>query len=55
MPKVKVAFFLEERQVEGLKTLSSVTRVKMSDYIREGIDIVLEKYKKDIKKAKKSK
>jgi hypothetical protein len=34
----RVTFFLEDRQVEGLKKLSGVTRVKGSDYFREGAD-----------------
>jgi hypothetical protein len=34
----RVTFFLEDRQIEGLKKLSGVTRVKGSDYFREGAD-----------------
>jgi hypothetical protein len=34
----RVTFFLENRQMEGLKKLSGVTRVKGSDYFREGAD-----------------
>ena len=34
----RVTFFLEDRQMEGLKKLSGVTRVKGSDYFREGAD-----------------
>ena len=34
----RVTFFLEDKQMEGLKKLSGVTRVKGSDYRREGAD-----------------
>jgi hypothetical protein len=34
----RVTFFLEDRQMEGLKKLSGVTRVKGSDYFRERAD-----------------
>jgi hypothetical protein len=49
----RVNFYLEEWQYEGLKKLSSVTRVKVSDYIREGAEMVLQKYKGELKKAQK--
>lgn len=47
-----MTFWMEERQVEGLKVLSTATRIKQADYIREGIDMVLAKYGKQLKKAK---
>jgi hypothetical protein len=47
----KISTFVEKRQFESLKTLSGVTRVKVADYIREGIDMVLAKYKKELKKG----
>ena len=53
MPKTKVTFFCDEDMLEKLKALSSITRVKQSDYIREGIGIVLERYKREFQKAKK--
>lgn len=53
MTKRRVNFFLDEEQLKGLKTLSDVTRVRMSEYMREGIDMVLAKYQKELKKAKK--
>lgn len=53
MPKPKVTFFIDEGMLDKLKTLSGITRVKQADYIREGIEMVLEKYKAELKKAKK--
>ncbi len=53
MAKRRVNFFLDEAQLKGLKTLSDVTRVRMSEYMREGIEMVLVKYQKELKKAKK--
>jgi predicted DNA-binding protein len=53
MPKAKITFFIEPDMWDKLKTLSSITRVKQADYIREGIEIVFEKYKGEFKKAKK--
>ncbi len=53
MGKKRVNFFLDETQIEGLKALSKVTRVKMSEYVREGIDLILSKYQKELKKSKK--
>jgi len=53
MAKRRVNFFLDEEQLEGLKALSDVTRVRMSEYMREGIEMVLAKYQKELKKAKK--
>jgi len=53
MAKIRVNFLLDEEQLEGLKALSSVTRVRMSEYMREGIDLVLKKYRKELGKARK--
>jgi hypothetical protein len=49
----RVAFFAGDKQFKKLKGLSAATRVKMADYIREGIDLILAKYRKDVVKAKK--
>jgi len=49
----RVAFFAGEEQLKQLKALSAATRIKASDYIREGIDMVLAKYGKALKKAQK--
>ncbi len=53
MGKKRMTFWMEENQIEALKALSSVTRIKQADYIREGIDMVLERYRKELGKAKK--
>ena len=53
MPKPKVTFFIDQEMLNKLKDLSHSTRIKQADYIREGIAIVLEKYKGNIKKIKK--
>ncbi len=45
--------FLDKRQIEGLKNLSSVTRVPMAIYVREAIDDLLAKYERELKKVKK--
>ncbi|MGA2956111.1 MAG: ribbon-helix-helix domain-containing protein [Thermodesulfobacteriota bacterium] len=49
----RVAFFAGDEQFKKLKALSAATRIKASDYIREGIDMVLAKYQKELKTAKK--
>jgi len=54
MQKPKVTFFIDEDLLKKLKLLSSITRVKQADYIREGIAMVLDKYKLEFTKAKKS-
>ena len=54
MPKPKVTFFIDDDLLEKLKLLSSITRIKQADYIREGIAMVLDKYKSEFAKAKKS-
>jgi len=48
----RVAFFAGDAQLKKLKALSAATRVKMADYIREGIDLVLQKYQKELKKRR---
>ncbi len=45
-PRVRVQVYLDADQHEALKRLRSETRVKVSDYIREGADLVLKKYRK---------
>jgi predicted DNA-binding protein len=52
MENKRVSFFMTMAQNETLKALSKATRVKMADYIREGIDLVLQKYRKELKKRR---
>jgi len=49
------SFFLEKEQGEELRKLSYFTRITMATYIREGIDLVLDKYKGVLRKAEKGK
>lgn len=47
-----MTFLIDEQILADLRTLSSISRITQSDYIREGIGIVLEKYKAELKKKK---
>lgn len=49
----KITFFISPEMLKELRKLSTTTRVKQADYIREGIGIILGKYKAELKKAKK--
>jgi hypothetical protein len=49
----KISTFIEKKQFNDLKVLSGITRVKVADYIREGIDMVLARYQKELKKSQK--
>jgi predicted DNA-binding protein len=42
--------YLDLQQVERLKLLSEKTRVPQAVYIREGLDLVMDKYEKKIRK-----
>jgi len=42
--KILTSFYLEPSQKKGLAELSKRTRVPVSTYVREGIDLVLKKY-----------
>jgi hypothetical protein len=42
--------YLDLQQVERLKLLSEKTRVPQAVYIREGLDLVMNKYEKKIRK-----
>lgn len=53
MGRKRMTFWMEDRQIEGLKSLSSITRIKQADFIREAIDDLLVKYKKELKKSPK--
>ena len=44
--------YLDSEQVERLKNLSAITRVPQAVYIREGLDLVMDKYEKKTKKGK---
>ncbi len=53
--KPKVTFFIEQEMLDRLKELSRITRVKQADYLREGVEYVLGRYKDEFKKAKREK
>ena len=43
--KVSTTIYITEEQNELLKRLNDQTKVPVAEYIRQGIDLVLEKYK----------
>lgn len=43
--KVSTTVYITLEQNDLLKTLNQKTKVPIAEYIREGIDLVLEKYK----------
>lgn len=47
MPRKKISttVYITPEQVERLKLLHDRTRVPVAEYIRQGIDLVLEKYR----------
>jgi hypothetical protein len=44
--KIPVSLYLEPKQAAEMRALSERTRVPQQTYIREGVDIVLAKYRK---------
>ena len=42
--KVSTTVYLTEEQLRSLKSLSERTRVPIAEYIREGVDMVLERH-----------
>ncbi len=49
MKKVLSTIYMNTEQLARLNRLSATTRVPKAAYIREGIDIVLKKYEKQLK------
>ena len=49
MRKVLRTIFLDKEQLARLDRLSEITRVPKAVYIRDGIDIILKKYEKELK------
>ena len=47
MPRKKISttIYITPEQNERLKALNAKTKVPVAEYIRQGIDLVLEKYK----------
>ena len=50
--KIMRAIYLDVEQIERLKKLSAKTRVPQSVYIREGIDLILNKHSEKTRKKK---
>jgi predicted DNA-binding protein len=48
MAKILSSIYLEIPQIERLNKLSAKTRVAKAVYIREGIDLLLQRYKKQL-------
>jgi hypothetical protein len=49
LKKAQLAFYPEPEAYEALKLLSARTRVPQQVYLREGLDIILQKYKKELR------
>ena len=50
MPRKKISttIYITPEQNESLKLLNDKTKVPVSEYIRQGIDLVLDKYKEQL-------
>ena len=46
--KISTTVYITEEQNEKLKALNKVTKVPIAEYIRQGIDMALEKYKNQL-------
>ena len=46
--KISTTVYITPDQNERLKLLSEKTRIPVASYIREGIDLVLDRYKKNL-------
>ncbi len=49
--RITMTIYVDLHQKTALDTLSKVTRVPTSEYVREAIDDLLVKYKKHLKRA----
>jgi len=50
--KIMRSFFLDTKQLETLNRLSATTRVPKAVYLRDGLELVLNKHEKGLKKKK---
>lgn len=50
--KTQITTYILVSQKEKLKELSGKTRVPISEYLREGIDLVLDKYREELQTQK---
>lgn len=46
--KISTTIYITPEQNEMLKLLNQKTKVPVAEYIRQGIDLVLEKYKEEL-------
>ena len=46
--KISTTVYITEEQNEKLKALNTKTKVPIAEYIRQGIDLILEKHKNEI-------
>lgn len=46
--KISTTIYITPEQNELLKLLNQKTKVPVAEYIRQGIDLILEKYKDDL-------
>ena len=53
MAKILVSIYPEKKQLERLDKLSAATRVPKAKFIREGIDLLLNKYEEPTRKGHK--
>ena len=53
MAKILVSIYPEKKQLERLDKLSAATRVPKAEFIREGIDLLLNKYEELTRKGHK--
>lgn len=51
--KIVTSVYLTLEQDEALELLAEATRVKRSEYLREGVDLIIERYKDSIERRKK--
>jgi len=53
MAKVLRTVFIDEITVARLNKLSAITRIPKAVFIREGIDLTLDKHEKELKRKRK--
>lgn len=46
--KISTTIYITEEQNELLKKLNEKTKVPVAEYIRQGIDLILERHKKEL-------
>ena len=49
LKKRQIPCYLESEQLDDLRRLSKTTRVPLQVFLREGVDLVLKNYKKELR------